>query len=143
MIYSFRGVGKTLLGLTIAYAVASGETFLGWSAPQPRRVLYLDGEMPEATMQHRLRAIIAGFDRKPPSPDYLRLLSAGITDGGLPDLANARGQATIDAVIGESELIVADNLSTLARSGKENEVKAGCQSRDGRWHTGGPAAASW
>jgi putative DNA primase/helicase len=121
MIYSFRGVGKTLLGLTIAYAVASGETFFGWSAPQPRRVLYLDGEMPAATMQDRLRAIIAGFDCKPPSPNYLQLLSADITDGGLPDLASARGQAEVDAVVGEVELIVADNLSTLVRSGKENE----------------------
>jgi hypothetical protein len=121
MIYSRRGVGKTLLGLGIAYAVASGGTLLGWSAPQPRRVLYLDGEMPAATMQERLKAIVAGFDRKPPLPDYLRLLSADITEGGLPDLASARGEAAIDAVIDDAEVIILDNLSTLVRSGKENE----------------------
>jgi hypothetical protein len=33
-------------------------------------------------MQERLEAIIAGFGCKPPSPDYLRLLSADITEGG-------------------------------------------------------------
>ena len=33
-------------------------------------------------MQERLEAIIAGFDCKPPSPDYLRLLSVDIIEGG-------------------------------------------------------------
>jgi hypothetical protein len=33
-------------------------------------------------MQERLEAIIAGFGCKPPSPDYLRLLSADIAGGG-------------------------------------------------------------
>jgi hypothetical protein len=33
-------------------------------------------------MQERLKAIIAGFGCNPPSPDYLRLLSADITEGG-------------------------------------------------------------
>ena len=64
MIYSPRGVGKTLLGLSVGYAVASGDNFLGWSAPEPRRVLYIDGEMIAAEMQHRLAAIIAGFKRR-------------------------------------------------------------------------------
>ena len=32
-------------------------------------------------MQERLKAIIAGFGCNPPSPDYLRLLSADITEG--------------------------------------------------------------
>jgi hypothetical protein len=123
MMHSYRGIGKTLLGLGIAYAVASGGTLLGWSAPEPRRVLYLDGEMPATTMQRRLAAIIAGSGHKPPSPDYLRLLSADITEGGLPDLAGTQGQAEIDAAIGEAELIVVDNISTLVRSGRENEAE--------------------
>ena len=59
MIYSPRGVGKTLLGLSAGYAIASGDSFLGWSAPGPRRVLYVDGEMTAAEMQHRLAAIVA------------------------------------------------------------------------------------
>jgi len=54
MIYSPRGMGKTLLAMTAAYAIAVGAGFLGFSAPAPRRVLYLDGEMPARTMQERL-----------------------------------------------------------------------------------------
>jgi AAA domain len=53
MIHSARGVGKTHLALGIAYAVATGGRLLGWTAPEPRHVIYLDGEMPAATMQTR------------------------------------------------------------------------------------------
>jgi hypothetical protein len=124
MIHSARGIGKTHLALSIAYAVATGGGFLGWSAPTPRRVLYLDGEMPAAAMQRRLAAIVAGFTGEPPAPDYLRLLSADIIEGGLPDLGTREGQADIDAAIGQAELIVVDNISTLVRSGKENEAES-------------------
>jgi putative DNA primase/helicase len=121
MAHSARGIGKTLLALGSAYAVASGGALLGWSAPQPRRVIYLDGEMPAATMQRRLAAMVAGFDLEPPDPSYLRLLSADISEGGLPDLGTETGQAEIDEAIGDAELIVVDNISTLVRAGKENE----------------------
>src|SRR6266566_1163899 len=123
MLHSARGIGKTHLALGIAYAVATGGGLLGWSAPTSRRVIYLDGEMPAAAMQRRLAAIVAGFKGEPPTPDYLRLLSADIIEGGLPDLGTREGQAEIDAAIGEAELIVVDNVSTLVRSGKENEAE--------------------
>ena len=57
MIHSWRGVGKTHAALAIAYAVASGGTFLTWSATKPRKVLYIDGEMPATALQSRLAAI--------------------------------------------------------------------------------------
>jgi hypothetical protein len=124
LIYSTRGIGKTLLALGIAYAVATGGGLLGWKAPAPRRVLYLDGEMPAASMQKRLAAIVNGFSDEPPAPDYLRLLSADIIKGGLPDLGTREGQAEIDAAIGEAEVLILDNISTLVRSGKENEAES-------------------
>jgi putative DNA primase/helicase len=123
MIHSARGVGKTHLALGIAYAVATGTRLLGWTAPEPRRVIYLDGEMPAATMQTRMAAIIAGSYGNPPGDDYLRLLSADITEGGLPDLSAAEGQAEVDAAISQAELIIVDNISTLVRSGRENEAE--------------------
>jgi AAA domain/Helix-turn-helix domain len=124
MLHSARGVGKTHLAVGIAYAIAAGGTLLGWSAPEPRRVIYLDGEMPAATMQRRLAAIVVGSEREPPDPTYLRMLSADIIDRGLPDLATEAGQAEIDAAIGDAELTIIDNISTLVRSGKENEAES-------------------
>jgi putative DNA primase/helicase len=60
MVYSPRGVGKTLFGLTSAYAIAVGAGFLGFSISGPRKVLYIDGEMPAQTMQERFAAIVNG-----------------------------------------------------------------------------------
>jgi putative DNA primase/helicase len=54
MLYAPRGVGKTLLGLSIGLAVASGTALLRWSAPRKRRVLVVDGEMPLVSLQERL-----------------------------------------------------------------------------------------
>ena len=59
MIAAPRGIGKTHLALAIAHAVASGGGFLGWKAQQPRKTLYVDGEMPAVTMQDRLARIAA------------------------------------------------------------------------------------
>jgi hypothetical protein len=123
MIYSPRGVGKTLLGLTSAYAIAAGANFLGFQIERPRKILYLDGEMPAQTMQERLAAIIGGFLEEPPTPEHFRILLSDLAEFGLPDLGSPEGQAWVDARIGEAEVIIADNISTLVRSGKENEAE--------------------
>lgn len=122
MIYSPRGVGKTLLGLSVGYAVASGAKLLGWSAAEPRRVSYIDGEMPAGDMQHRLAALVEGAEVEA-APDYFRMLSADVTERGLPDLATPEGKRMFDDAIGDAEFAILDNISTLCRSGKENEAE--------------------
>ena len=123
MIYSPRGVGKTLFSLSAGYAVASGSAFLGWTAAEPRRVLFVDGEMPAVEMQHRLAAIVAGVEAEA-APDYFRMLSADASPHGLPDLATREGQQALDDAIGDAELVTLDNISTLVRAGKENEAES-------------------
>src|SRR4051794_7213793 len=59
MAYAGRGVGKTRLGMGMAYAVACGGEFLRWKAEKARRVLYVDGEMPAELMQERALALMA------------------------------------------------------------------------------------
>lgn len=121
MIYAARGIGKTMLALGITYSVASGADFLTWTVPRPRRVLIIDGEMPAATMQERLASIVKGASGEPPANDFLRIVNPDTQDQGMPDLATQSGQAAIEEIIGDAELIVLDNLSTLCRAGKENE----------------------
>jgi replicative DNA helicase len=124
MVYSPRGVGKTLFGITSAYAIAIGADFLGFKTlGKPRKVLYIDGEMPVEAMQERFAAIVAGFTAQPPSPEYFRFLSSDLSEFGLPDLATPEGQARIDARIDDAEVLFVDNISTLVRSGKENEAE--------------------
>ena len=125
MIHAWRGLGKTHVGLGIAYAVASGGEFLKWRSPQPRGVLYLDGEMPGSALQERLAAITAASDSKP-LPGYFRIITPDLQDlGSMPDLATPEGQAAVNAMLTpETALIVVDNISCLCRSGRENEAES-------------------
>lgn len=122
MIYAPRGIGKTWVSLWIAYAVASGSSCLRWRAPKPAGVLYVDGEMPAIALQERLATIAASADGEPQAP--LQFVTPDLQPHGMPDLSTPEGQRAIDAMITpETALIVVDNLSTLVRSGKENEAE--------------------
>lgn len=121
MLYAWRGIGKSWVALSIAYAVAAGSEFLGWRAPRKRRVLYLDGELPARVLQSRLAMIVASFEEEP-EVDGFRILTPDLQPNGvMPNLSDHAGQEAIDVHAREADLIVVDNLSTLARSGKENE----------------------
>lgn len=121
MLYAWRGIGKSWVALSIAYAVASGSAFLGWRAPRKRRVLYLDGELPARVLQSRLAMIVASFEDEPEA-DGFRILTPDLQPNGvMPNLSDYAGQEAIDVHAAKADLIVVDNLSTLARSGKENE----------------------
>lgn len=122
MVYSRRGVGKTHFGLGVAYAVAGGGKFLKWHANKARKVLYIDGEMPGAAIRERLAAIVksSAADKEPPE-GYFRIITPDVQARSLPDLGTPEGQAEIGALLGDAELIVLDSLSTLMRSGTENE----------------------
>ena len=121
MLYSKRGVGKTYLSLGIALTVAGGCNFLRWSAPKPRKVLFVDGELPASTLQQRIRSIEAGLPGNGSGVDNLRIVTPDMQTDPMPDLATAEGQALIEREICGAELLVLDNLSALLRSGKENE----------------------
>jgi KaiC/GvpD/RAD55 family RecA-like ATPase len=124
MVFAPRGAGKTHFSLGVAYAVACGGRYLTWDAPAPQKVLIIDGEMPGAALQERWASIVSSSTLEPPDDDYLRILAADLFRDGLPDLATVEGQKAIEPAIGDARLIIVDNLSTLARSGKENESES-------------------
>jgi putative DNA primase/helicase len=126
MLYSKRGVGKTFISLGISAAVASGSKFLKWTAPKPRKVLYVDGEMPGSALRQRLADIIAGMDLDAAQAELLhhenlRIITPDLQTRGLPDLATISGQDEIEQHLQGKELLVLDNLSSLVRAVKENE----------------------
>lgn len=123
-LYGWRGIGKTLLALEISYAVASGGTVLGWGAPQPRKVLHLDGEMHLGMLQERLSHIAAAADHAPPEENLL-ILAADHAEHGLSSLATPHGQSFVESVLDGVSLLVIDNLSSLAASDRsENEAES-------------------
>ena len=124
LLYAKRGVGKTHVALGIGYAVATGGTFLKWSAPVAKKVLYIDGEMPAAAMQERLKRISNTENLKPPDPSFFRLITPDLQDTPMPDLSTKEGRDTLEEFVQESDLVIIDNISTLFRSGVENEAES-------------------
>lgn len=123
MAYGPRGIGKTHLTLAIAYAVASGGSFLRWHAPMQRRVVILDGEMPAGVLKDRIAAIAAVAPKEPPHPDFLRIVALDLQERDI-DLANDADQLALGPILADAELIIVDNISTLARVGRENEAES-------------------
>lgn len=124
MIFAPRGIGKTHFALAVVYAAATGGTFAHWSAPKPVKVLYLDGELPGATMQQRL---LMHCPDSEPAPGFLRIFTPDLLapDALMPDLSTYQGQEAVEALIEpDTALIVIDNLSAWARSGRENEAES-------------------
>jgi hypothetical protein len=107
LLYGPRGLGKTFLALGIAWAAASGGSFLGWRAARPHRVVYVDGEMAAIDMKRRLQL----FGAAPPTLDFML---ADLHPGALPDLARSDGQHSLMDAWGLPDLVVLDNLSSLA-----------------------------
>ena len=122
MIFAPRGVGKTHLALNVAYAVSSGSEFLKWRAPRPHKVVLLDGEMPAIVLQERLATIVATSTAEP-APGNLRIACFDLMESGAPDIGTEDGQRALELHIADAELIIVDNISTLARTGKENEAE--------------------
>jgi hypothetical protein len=126
LLHAWRGTGKTWCVLSIAYAIASGLYFLKWKAKKPRRVLLVDGEMQAASMQARLAHVAQMFDGEP-APGYLSVITPDVQqDRGMPDISTLEGQFDLDDAIDQvkPEVIIIDNLSCLARSGRENESES-------------------
>ena len=122
MVFAMRGLGKTYFALTMALAVASGGKVFGrWEAFKAARVLYIDGEMPAVTLQERISKIVEGGDFDITDPDMLRIITPDEQDDPMPNLATKAGQEAIEPFLDGVALIILDNLSTLARTGKAND----------------------
>jgi putative DNA primase/helicase len=87
-------------------------------------VLYVDGELPGELLQKRLREL------GPPLPESdFRVLSRSqfeMFGAMMPDLATDEGRDFLDVLIEKNnfDLIILDSVSTLVRSGIENDVES-------------------
>src|SRR2546423_2869851 len=93
-------------------------------AHQPAGVLFVDGEMPAAVIQARFASAIQASDQEPRAP--LHLVTPDVNQQyGMPDLSTAQGQQAVDAlVMANTRLIIVDNLSSLLRTGVENDAES-------------------
>jgi hypothetical protein len=118
------GIGKTNLGLAIAFAIATGSSFLHWAARRPARVLYIDGEMSPRLMKDRLQD---AAQRQGSMPSTLWIINREDFPN-LPPLNTEEGQQFVEWMIekiGGVDAIMFDNIqSLLIGSHKDDEIWA-------------------
>ncbi len=124
ILYAPRGVGKTFAALSVAVAVASGGEVFNWRAPRPKKALYVDGEMPATSMKSRLSSIIGGMSAPPQALKNLSLITPDLQPCAMPDLSTLSGQSMLEPFLKGVDMLVLDNISTLCRTGKENEAQS-------------------
>lgn len=123
MIYAQTGVGKSHVTLNIAHALATGGGFLGWNAPKPVRVLYVDAEMAIDDLQERLKAIIRGTGIEPEVGYFKQIARSEQFEGYLPNLYTVDGQKAYSEHFDQFDVIILDNLSALVTGSNENEAE--------------------
>jgi hypothetical protein len=112
MLFAPTGIGKSMFGIAAGMAGAAGHGFLHWQGHGPKRVLYVDGEMPRILLKERL---IGEADRIGGMPATFHALSTEDVENFAP-LNTEEGQQVIDAIIeklGGLDLIIFDNIMSL------------------------------
>ena len=114
-LYSAPKVGKSLLMLEMAVAIAAGSTVLGYQVDRPRRVLYVDFENdPKTDTRDRLKSMGYGPD------DLGNLIMLSFPSMAALD-SQAGAEELLAAVAGyEAEVVVIDTVSRSIK-GEENE----------------------
>ena len=123
LLYGPRGIGKSrfihAVGLSLACAI---EIIPGWRPARRVRVLLIDGELPGVELQRRFASLVAAYGAEP--GDYLRVVVADDLPHGLPSLTSPPGQKIVEDLLGDAELLILDNVSTLLPSADENDSAA-------------------
>jgi AAA domain/Bifunctional DNA primase/polymerase, N-terminal len=116
---SDTGLGKTNFALAAFTHLAAGRDFLHWCILQPRRVLYVDGEMSRRLLKQRLEDAVRRLDV---TPETLHVLSHEDVDGFQP-LNTKVGQKYILEVIKsvEAEAVCFDNIMALIAGDMKDE----------------------
>ncbi|MGA2541693.1 MAG: AAA family ATPase [Verrucomicrobiota bacterium] len=120
-IFSPRGLGKTWLGMHIGRQCSEGGQVAVWKVHKPRRVLYLDGEMPVDGMIERDAALARAPSER---MFYLQHEALFHLTGQVLNLTSPAVQdALMEHCASNSiEILILDNLSCLFSGIKENDA---------------------
>ncbi|MCE0521567.1 MAG: AAA family ATPase [Methylacidiphilales bacterium] len=121
-IYGPRGLGKTWLAMLMARAISDGKSIGPWTAPEARKVLYVDGEMAVDASLERAEQLRQGDDG-----NFLLLHHEPLfhLTGKVLNLTTLEAQTALtEACLAQGiKVLILDNISCLLTL-KENESDA-------------------
>jgi predicted ATP-dependent serine protease len=122
-IFGPRGLGKTWLAMLLARKIAEGGCVADWPVHQPRRVLYVDGEMALDSIRERDAALSAAPTE---GMFYLQHEALFHLTGQVLNLTKPVVQAALLEKCQQEkiEVLILDNLSCLFTGIKENDADA-------------------
>jgi hypothetical protein len=109
--------GKSILSVNLGLSLAFKRDFLGFGVPKPRRVLYVQQEIPESAMLERLRKMLCQFES--PSLDNFMIEN---TSGTPLKLTNHAGVERLKGLVESNmpDLLILDPFSTFHDDKDEN-----------------------
>ncbi len=110
-VYGSRGFGKTWFLQTLALVASCGGKALGFDAPEPCRVLYLDGEMGSEEIQERFAFLCRVLGAT--TGELLTVIGADWQDQALSRLDTADQQSLVAPNIEGADMVILDNRSCL------------------------------
>jgi AAA domain len=113
IIYGETGVGKTLFGMDMSGAIASGRGMLNWAGSGvKRRVMYLDGELPAETFKERMEIVARQYGPDIELYGYCRDI---LGDDDMPPLNKPEGVKWLEKECRtiQPEVIVFDSIMCL------------------------------
>lgn len=110
-LFAPRGIGKSLMLLSLGVAAATGRSVLGFDAAGPMNVTIIDGEMASDDNQQRLVEVCRMLGVNVPST--LTMVAADWQDGFMPRLDTREGQNFCGPYIDTADLVIIDNRSCL------------------------------
>ena len=120
-IFGARGLGKTWLAMLIGRRCAEGGEVASWKAHKPRRVLYVDGEMPLDDIRERDSALTG------PNTENMVYLHHEVLFHRTGQVLNLT-TPTVQEALAEHclrqkvEILILDNLSCLFSGIRENDA---------------------
>lgn len=127
MLYGWRGVGKSWVAMSIAWAAASGSGYLGFGPGTKRpKVFYFDSELGKNCIRERFQAFIPHHG-KVGNPDLLDIIPKSfdqLPKSEVPNLGDPSTHAFWLDLLSPYDVLVLDNISGIVRQYKrENEAE--------------------
>ena len=124
MLYADPGAGKSRFALMLAVCLASGVPCLKWRIPTPKKVLYVEGELPGGEFQERIRNAIHETGARPELVAQNLGQWTELPDSGpIPPLNTRAGREELLTGAKGYDVVIIDSLFTLTRFDEKGATK--------------------